>query len=136
MSRSLESSENFWVHLDAHVSLGNELFVSRCHLGRNPVGKGPSHQGVRDVDYPLARKLLQVLGLWEVDGGVGVLGRLGQELLYAEAFILRHTKVVDAVSADKLLAASDEVLEEVDGDVLVGRQEGVALHRGKVVSEQ
>ena len=134
MSGSLKSSEYLWIHLDAQVSLRDELLIAGCHLGLNPVSKGPTHQSVRHVDHPLPRKFAQVVGLREVHSSVGVLGCLGEELFDTKARVLRHAQIVDAVGADKLLPPSDQILEKVNGDTVIRWEEGVAVDGGKVIS--
>ena len=136
MSGRLKSSEYLWIHLDAQVSLCDELLIAGCHLGLNPVSKGPAHQCVRNIDHPLSRKFAQVIGLREVYGSVGVLGCLGKELFDAKARVLRHAQIVDAVSAHKLLPSSDQILEKVDSDTVIRWEVRMTIDGRKVVSTQ
>ena len=132
----LEGAKDVGVHLDAHVTLFNELLVARIHNSLHPVGEGLAHQRVGHVDDPLAGELADVVRLREVLGCVRVLGCLRQELLDAEPLVLWHGQVLDTVAVKKLFGAHDQRLEEVDCDVLVGRQERAALNGGEVIPEE
>ena len=135
MGTSLESTQNFGVHHDGHVTLGHELLITCLHTFLHPVGKGPSHQSVGTIDDPLSRQTTEVISVREVVGRHRVLGRLGEELLDAETFVLRHGQVLNTVSMKEFLRAHDELLQEVDGDVLVSWQVRMALDGSKVVPE-
>ena len=76
-----------------------------------------------------------VVLLREIVCHLRILVCLLQELLDAEALVLRHRKVLDLVAVEELALAVDELLEEVDGVALQGRQVGVALDGEEVVPE-
>ena len=132
----VEDAEDLGVHQDGHVVLLHQLLVPGLHPGVDPVGERLAHQGVGHVDDPLAGQLAQVFGVREVLPSVVVLAGFGEELLDAEALVLGHRQVLDLVGVDELLGAGDEGLEEVDGDVLVGREVGPAVHRREVVPRE
>ena len=136
MGGGLEGAEDVGVHLDGHVALLNELLVARLDDDLHPVGEGLAHQRVGHVDDPLAGELADVVSLREVLGCVGVLCCLCQELFDTEPLVLRHGQVLHPVAVKELLGAHDERLEEVDCDVLVGRQERAALNGGEVIPEE
>ena len=118
MRAGLEGTQDVRVHHDGHVALGNELLVASLHLVLHPVSEGPANECIRHVNDPLSRKLAKVVVVWEIDGRIGVLGRLLEELFEAEALVLRHGQVLYAVRVQELLGAHDDLLQEVDGDLL------------------
>ena len=62
--------------------------------------------------------------------------RLREDLLDAEPRVLREREVADAVAADVLLVAHDEVLQEVDGVVLVRREVRVAVDGQEAIATE
>ena len=103
------------------------------HESLYPLGEGPTHERVRDVDDPLPRKLANVVPVWEVEERFGKLACLGEKLFDAEALVLRHGQVLDAVRVQELLAALDERFQEVDCHLVVRGQVRMALDCREVV---
>ena len=68
----------------------HELAVAGLDVLEHPVGEGLAGQRVDEVDHPLPRQLLLLVGLGQVALYLGVLGRLFEELLEAEPIVLRH----------------------------------------------
>ena len=136
MRGGVEGTEDVRVHHDGHVALRHQVSVTGLHASLHPLGEGPADERVRDVDDPLPRQLADVVLVGEVDERLGVLGGLREELLDAEALVLRHGQVLDAVGMEELLRAHNQRLEEVDCDVVVVREVGVALDRGEMIPSE
>ena len=133
MGGGVEDAEDLGVHHDRHVVLLDHVLVAGFHACIDPVGEGLAHERVRDVDDPLARQLVEIIYVGEVRDSRWMLARFVEELLDAEAFVLRHGQVLHLVGVNELLGAGDESFEEVYGDVLVRREVGAALDRGELV---
>ena len=135
MRRGLEGSHDVGVHHDGELLVCNDLSVPRLNVLEHPVGKRLASQRVHNVDDPLAGEPHVVVLLREIICHLRILAGLLQELLEAEALVLRHREVLDLVAVEELALAVDELLEEVDRVALKGRQVGMALDGEEVVPE-
>ena len=133
MRRRLECTEDLRVHVDGHLALLHQLAVAGLDVLEHPVGEGLAGQRVDEVDHPLPRQLLVLVGLGQEASHFGVLRRLLQELLDAEPLVLGHRQVLHLVAVEELALAVDQRLEEVDGVAVVRRQVGAALDGEEVV---
>ena len=93
----LELAGHDRVHGDHHVALLRHQLVAVLDLLADPGLEGPVDDGGADVDDPLLRRLRQVLVVGQVRLDVGDVGDELEDLLDAQALVLRHVEVLDLV---------------------------------------
>ena len=85
------------IHGDHHVALLGHQLVPVLDLLTHPGLEGLVDDGSADVDDPLLRRLRQVLVVGQVRLDVGDVGDELEDLLDAQALVLRHVEVLDLV---------------------------------------
>ena len=119
--------EDLRVDVDGQLLLLDEPLVASLDDGLGPVGEGLPDERVAEVDEPLPGQLAELLLVGQVVSADLKAQGLLEDLLDAEALVLRKRQVTDTVVADVLLLSLDNGLEVVDGVALVGREVGVAV---------
>jgi hypothetical protein len=116
--------QNLGVNADVQVVLLRKLSVALVTLVPNEVADAFSEHGVADIDHPLSWHERDVLVIRHVrpDPPPVKLERKEQDLLHAEALVLRSVQVLDLGGLDGFSHAGDDLLHEVDVDALERRQ--------------
>ena len=110
MSRLVELLGHCRVEADHHFTLLSHLLVAFFLLLSHPVLERLANNSRADVDYPLLRNLWKVLVVWQVVLNIWIIGDLFKDLLYREALVLRHMKVLDLVILNVSLLLVKDVL--------------------------
>ena len=95
---------------------------------RYPVAKGSPNHSSAHINDPLFGHLLEVGLVWEVVHDVGLLHDEVADVLQGQVLVARHVNRLDLVIGQVTLLCVDNTLEEVDGDVVYGRQVNVVVH--------
>ena len=106
--------EDVGIYVYHQVVIGGHLFVAHVLLLLRPPGEVIAYYRKDQVDNPLARELVEFLGVGQVACNIGVVGSLREDIPDCAAFILRNVKVLDGVRLYVLLLSADDVCTEVD----------------------
>lgn len=128
----IEGLRDLRVHLDGEALLDHELLVPELHLLRDPLREDVSEDGGAHVCNPGLGHLLDLFAVRQVGLHVGVLGDEVGNVVECQPFVLRDSHMPHLIAKDGLLDAADEVLEEVDGHLLVRWQVDVAVDGAEV----
>ena len=90
---SLESIEDFWVHVDHEIFLFCKPLVACLYLVCYPLAKVISNKGIANVNNPLSRAFWEFLFVWKVVKNNWVIIHELPNLAKRQTFILRNVEM-------------------------------------------
>ena len=114
-----EAAEYLGVYVDAQLLLIKQPLVASLDDGPSPICKRLPHQRVSQVDKPLPWQLSILIRLRQVVMASLVALSLLKDVFDAEALVLWQRQVLNPVVVHETLAATDDALQEVDGEALI-----------------
>ena len=114
-----KAAEYLGIYVNAQFLLFNQPLVARLDDSPSPICKRLAHQRVSQIDKPLPWQLPMLIWLRQVFKASLVALSLLKDVLDTEALILWQRQVLNPVVVDETLAATDDALQEVDGEALI-----------------
>ena len=114
-----EAAEYLGVYVDAQLLLIKQPLVASLDDGPSPICKRLPHQRVSQVDKPLPWQLPMLIRLRQVVMASLVALSLLKDVFDTEALVLWQRQVLNPVVVHETLAATDDALQEVDGEALI-----------------
>ena len=114
-----KAAEYLGVYVDAQFLLINQPLVARLDDGPSPICKRLAHQRVSQVNKPLPWQLPMLIWLRQVFKASLVALSLLKDVFDTEALVLWQRQVLNPVTIDETLAATDDALQKVDSVALV-----------------